>query len=93
MADVTTTGVFVGTGKPEPVRIEIGVTDNEEMVDLPSVTLSVSPVDMTDGAGRRVETFLSVDDAASLGQMLLDFAATTRQTIAAGEDVADDYAN
>ena len=93
MADVTTTGVFVGTGKPEPVRIEIGMTENEEVVDLPTVTLSVSPVDLTENAGRRVETFLSAKDAAALAQMLLDFAAATEQAIATGEDVDDDYAN
>ncbi|MBC7808061.1 MAG: hypothetical protein H7145_18175 [Akkermansiaceae bacterium] len=92
MADVTTTGVFVGVGKPEPVRIEVSVTDNQEMVDVPSVTLSVLPVDQADGATRRVETFLSAGDAALLGQMLLEFAASTRQAIETGEDVDDDYA-
>lgn len=92
MADVTTTGVFVGTGKPEPVRIEISMTDNEEVVDVPTVTLSVSPVDLTNGTGRRVETFLSAADAGALAQMLLDFAAASEQAIAEGKDVDDDYA-
>ncbi len=92
MADVTTTGVFVGTGKPESVRIEVSVTDNQEMVDIPSVTLTVSPVDQADGVTRRVETFLSASDAALLGQMLLEFAASTQQAITDGEDVGDDYA-
>ena len=93
MADVTTTGVFIGTGKPEPVRIEISMTNNEEVVDVPTVTLSVSPVDLTHDANRRVETFLSSADASALAQMLLDFAAATEQAIATGEDVDDDYAN
>ncbi|MBC8135566.1 MAG: hypothetical protein H8F28_06750 [Fibrella sp.] len=92
MADVITTGVFVGTGKPESVRIEISVTGNQELVDTPSVTLSVSPVDLTDGASRRVETFLSASDAVVLGQMLLEFAASVQQAIATGEGVDDDYA-
>ena len=92
MADVLVTGVFVGTGKPEPVHIEISMTDNEELVDAPSVTLSITPADLTEGANRRVETYLSATDAASLGQMLLDYAASIEQTIASGEDVDDDYA-
>lgn len=92
MADVTTTGVFVGAGKPEPVRIEVSVTDNQEIVDVPTVTLTVSPVNQADGVTRRVETFLSAGDAASLGRILLEFAASTEQVIAEGEEVGDDYA-
>ena len=92
MADITTTGVFIGTGKPEPVVITISESDNEELVDEPSVTLSVTPVDLTQNAGRRVETYLSATDAAALGQMLLDHAAAVAQVIAGGGDSVNDYA-
>jgi len=92
MADITTTGIFIGTGKPEPVRISVGETNNEELVDVPTVTLTVSPVDLTEGAGRRVETLLSAHDAALLGQMLLDFARGVEQAIKTGEEMGEDYA-
>ena len=92
MADITTTGLFIGTGKPEPVTITVSETENEEMVDAPSVTLSVSPSDLTEGANRRVETYLTPDAAASLGQMLLDHAAAVRRAVDAGEDQVNDYA-
>lgn len=92
MADVLATGVFIGTGKPEPVSIGVSESDNQEIVDAPSVTLSVSPTDLTHDAGRRVETYLTPEAAAALGQMLLDHAAAVTQALAEGKDVADDYA-
>lgn len=91
MADILTRGHFIGSGKPEPVHISVSVTDNEEVVDAPTVTLFVTPADLVTGAERRVETFLSVADAESLAQMLLDFAKGARQAIESGEDVSNDY--
>lgn len=91
MADVLATGVFIGTGKPEPVSIGVSESDNQEIVDTPSVTLFVTPTDLTHDAARRVETYLTPGDAAALGQMLLDHAASVSRVIAEGGDTVDDY--
>lgn len=91
MADVTTTGKFIGTGTTEPVTITVTVTDNEEVVENASVVLAVSPADLTSGAERRVEAYLSAADAAALARILLDFAESAQQAVDEGDEVSGDY--
>jgi len=90
MADIQATGMWIGEGKADAITIRTAVIASEEVVDEPSVLLSIEPTDMTTNAAKRVEVYLPFAQAALLAHVLEDLSKAAEKAVE-DDDPLDDY--
>ena len=90
--EITASGEWIAAGheaKNEPVQITVSTVQTEELVDEPSVLLTIVVGEAGSGEKRSVEVYLPATVAENLAELLTNAAIDTRRV--PDGDMTNDY--